>query len=129
MSWNGYCCNCGTEMMMSQALYERRTKDKRDFFCPNGHEQHFTGKSKDEKRIDELEVEKLRLERDIAALNRTVRQGLDRKFKCPIAYCKRSEKHKHLLRFHLEIVHGAKFKNRLLPEDAGASAHGDMGIN
>lgn len=53
---------------MEAALQARRLKDRRDFWCPNGHSQHYTGKSDEAKRIEELEralaAEKSRADRE-----------------------------------------------------------------
>lgn len=38
------CCNCGVEHKMTKALYEYRLKDHDEFYCPNGHSQHFMTK-------------------------------------------------------------------------------------
>lgn len=125
-NWEGTCYLCGTEMSMSKVLYEKRIKDKRDFWCPNGHEQSFVGKNKEEKKIDELEVEKLRLKREIAALQNRVDEHSD--FRCPMGYCSYSSHYKPTLRKHMESKHSVSFDRRMLPAKAGADAHGDMGI-
>jgi hypothetical protein len=39
------CIGCGVEFAMPEALNAERVRDKQNFYCPNGHEQHFTGKS------------------------------------------------------------------------------------
>lgn len=49
------CCSCGVEFCMPTHLYEQRVKDHGWFYCPNGHQQHFTGKTEEEKKIDRLE--------------------------------------------------------------------------
>lgn len=37
------CCNCGVVFAMPESLYKRaRESDQVWFFCPNGHQQHFT---------------------------------------------------------------------------------------
>jgi hypothetical protein len=40
---------------MERHLYETRQQDHGTFYCPNGHGQHFTGKTDDERRIAALE--------------------------------------------------------------------------
>lgn len=36
------CFRCGAPIVMPKAQYEQRLDDGRSFWCPNGHEQHFT---------------------------------------------------------------------------------------
>lgn len=43
------CCNCHMTFAMSEAFYRARRDDKEWFYCPAGHQQHFTGKSEEEK--------------------------------------------------------------------------------
>lgn len=58
-TWSGFkatdCCVCGVGFAMESGLYDQRRKDHAQFYCPNGHGQHFAGKTDDEKRIAELE--------------------------------------------------------------------------
>lgn len=49
------CFSCGVEFAMSDDMYAQRLKDHGSFYCPNGHSQHFTGQTPDQKRIAELE--------------------------------------------------------------------------
>jgi hypothetical protein len=49
------CCNCGIGFCLPTPLYEARKKDHGTFYCPNGHGQHYIGKTDDEKKIDRLE--------------------------------------------------------------------------
>ena len=40
------CCNCGVIFGMGVASHTRFVRDKSlEFFCPNGHPQHFLGES------------------------------------------------------------------------------------
>lgn len=48
------CGGCGTAFAMTSAMYERRKNDHKSFWCPNGCERHFTGKSEADKLRDEL---------------------------------------------------------------------------
>lgn len=52
------CCNCHMDFGMTQELYEARKKDHDWFYCPAGHKQYFTAKSKEEKLRDEVAREK-----------------------------------------------------------------------
>lgn len=36
-----YCCDCGIEFGIPRHLYDQRHRDGRNFYCPNGHCQHF----------------------------------------------------------------------------------------
>lgn len=51
------CYRCAVKFGMPDSIYERRKADHDSFWCPNGHEQHFTGQTPDQKRIAELERE------------------------------------------------------------------------
>jgi hypothetical protein len=58
-TWAGFktieCCRCATGFAVEAGLYEQRRQDHESFWCPNGHEQHFTGKTVDQRRIEQLE--------------------------------------------------------------------------
>jgi hypothetical protein len=43
------CCNCHTRFAMTQQLNAQRRADHENFYCPNGHGQHYTGESEAEK--------------------------------------------------------------------------------
>jgi hypothetical protein len=50
------CCNCGIPFMMPKyhrnMLYREKGKN---FYCPNGHGQHFTGPTEEQKLKDEIQ--------------------------------------------------------------------------
>ncbi len=48
------CCNCGIPFMFSSSKKKELLSSKETFFCPNGHAQHYTGKSEAEKLQDKL---------------------------------------------------------------------------
>ena len=50
------CANCGITFCLTRTLYERRSRDGRDFWCPNGHVNVYRP-TEDQKRIAELEAE------------------------------------------------------------------------
>ena len=52
------CCECHTRFAMSHALKTQRLEDKKNFYCPNGHGQHYTGKSEEERLTEQLAREK-----------------------------------------------------------------------
>ena len=65
------CCVCGIEFGMPTGYYGDRKKDHKSWSCPNGHRQHFTGKTDAEKLQEQLERERrtkqwLQEERDAA---------------------------------------------------------------
>ncbi len=47
--WSVECFRCGTPFALSKDFYENRIADKRSWYCPNGHQQHFIGKTDKEK--------------------------------------------------------------------------------
>lgn len=59
------CCNCGMTFAMTQDFKNRRLKDKKPFYCPGGHGQHYMGKSEEQKLQDELN--RVRNQRDAEA--------------------------------------------------------------
>lgn len=46
------CCNCGVLFAMPEDLVKklRRQAESGSFYCPNGHAQHYMGKSEEQKR-------------------------------------------------------------------------------
>ncbi len=52
-----YCCKtgCGVAFGMPADLQQRRLNDRGTFHCPNGHPQHYTGKSDIEKAKERTE--------------------------------------------------------------------------
>src|SRR4051812_3178393 len=57
-TWSGFqatdCCICGVGFAMETGLYAQRRADRKSFWCPNGHSQHFTGETDDERQIAHL---------------------------------------------------------------------------
>jgi hypothetical protein len=51
------CYLCRVRFAISDDLYRQRVNDRRTLWCPNGHDQHFTGKTQDQRRIEELQAE------------------------------------------------------------------------
>lgn len=64
------CCACAVVFGMAPALHAQRLKDHEWFYCPNGHKQHYTGETDEQRRIKELERqvanEKARAERAVS---------------------------------------------------------------
>jgi len=52
------CCNCGVMFALTQELKNELLSSKRDFYCPNGHRQHYLGES------DDAKIKRLQRERD-----------------------------------------------------------------
>lgn len=74
------CYRCGTAFWIEGALYQRRCNDHASFWCPNGHEQHFTGESADKRRIRELE-QRIATEQEEAARQRRMREHAETRLK------------------------------------------------
>lgn len=49
------CCNCGMQFAMTEDFQRRRREDRKSFYCPAGHVQHYTGPSEAQKLKIELE--------------------------------------------------------------------------
>lgn len=49
------CCTCGCVVAMESTQYDQFIASHKIFYCPNGHGQHFTGKSEAEKRAEKAE--------------------------------------------------------------------------
>jgi DNA gyrase/topoisomerase IV subunit B len=58
----GACITCGVQIVMPAQLKEKKLKDQTNFFCINGHAQHYTGESEEAKLKRALEFEKNRRE-------------------------------------------------------------------
>lgn len=102
-----HCCNCGVPFGLPTDLREQRLRDRGTFWCPNGHAQHYTGKT-DAQKLREaneaLERERRRTQatRDLLRAeersHRTTRGHVTRKRKelskvkagvCPVDGCHR----------------------------------------
>lgn len=49
------CCNCGMSFAMTTDFMRRRRDDRKMFYCPAGHPQHYTGKTEAQKLKEDLE--------------------------------------------------------------------------
>lgn len=115
------CCNCGVVFAMSETLYDRCRKQSsaapgptRNFYCPNGHEQHYIGRNREQ----ELEEQRDRArneaatraaERDQAEASARAHKGAATKARkraaaavCPVPGCGRSFVQ---LRRHMQAKH------------------------
>ncbi len=59
------CITCGVVTGLTEGYYDQRVQDHKNYYCPNGHSQHFVAKSD----ADLLREEKERHERTLARLN------------------------------------------------------------
>jgi hypothetical protein len=81
------CCNaeCGVQWAMTDEYIARRRKDHAWFYCPSGHQQHYSGETPEEKRIRELEAEKEKFQRwhagarQDATIEREARKSVERR--------------------------------------------------
>lgn len=48
------CCNCGVAFGLDDDHYKRLRASHDWFYCPNGHQQHFTGKTEAERLREQL---------------------------------------------------------------------------
>src|SRR5688572_24536546 len=56
------CITCGIEFGMPVEYVQQRKKEKSNYFCPNGHQQHYISKTEAELLKEELDKEKKRRE-------------------------------------------------------------------
>lgn len=55
------CCNCGVVFGISAYHNKQFLESHKWFYCPNGHPQHYTGKTEAEKLSEQLAEEKRKL--------------------------------------------------------------------
>lgn len=48
------CCNCGMTFGVESNYDAARREDHKDFYCPAGHPQHYTGKTEAQKLREQL---------------------------------------------------------------------------
>jgi hypothetical protein len=116
------CHSCGVPFALSADQYNQRIKDRKDFYCPNGHGQHFLDKTEEEKLREQLEAEKRNVawqktqreaaEKSVIAMRGQVtkaRNQLDRVKNGVCPCCKRSFEnlHRHMQTKHPEWSPGA----------------------
>lgn len=79
------CCNksCLQPFALTTAFKSARVKDKRTFWCPNGHPQSFTGETAEDRLRKNVEVLQTRLgfrDAEISQL-RNSRAGVERRLR------------------------------------------------
>lgn len=62
------CISCGIPFAAPKQWRQERINDHRRFYCPNGHEQHYTGKTEAERLRDELARTKAQLDQKSARI-------------------------------------------------------------
>lgn len=65
-----HCINCGVAFAMPADFDEELRKSHKIFHCPNGHQQHYTGKSEAEKLKEQLEKERQEKEHQLKCRER-----------------------------------------------------------
>jgi len=112
------CCECGLPFAMTKEFKDRRVKDHGWFYCPSGHQQHYTGKTEEQKLREQLERAEIqrdharseaeRQRRAAAAARGQVTKAKNRAAKgiCPHPECKRSfvDVARHVKSKHPEMV-------------------------
>lgn len=58
------CITCGVKFAIPEYYLDYRKKDHKNFHCPNGHQQHYNGKS-DLDTINELKAEVAELKKTL----------------------------------------------------------------
>lgn len=118
------CCNCGVLFAMTQEFIDRKREqaESSTFYCPNGHPQHYLGKSlkdqlKEAKRRTESAEENARLAWQQHDIEYEKRKELQREANlarrraqaalCPVPGCKKRLQNldRHLHTVHPEFVH------------------------
>jgi hypothetical protein len=56
------CISCGVMFAIPVSLQARLKDTHRNFYCPNGHDQHYVGKTEEEKLREKLETEQRNVE-------------------------------------------------------------------
>jgi DNA-binding transcriptional regulator YiaG len=59
------CYKCSVPFGMTQELQEKRRSDGKSFWCPNGHEQHYTGGKTAKQLREELEKKNEEIQRGL----------------------------------------------------------------
>lgn len=110
------CITCGCVIGLEGIYYDERLKDHRTYHCPNGHTQHFTGESDEERAKRLLREEQARHQRTLERANRieAEKNKLERKLKrvdkgvCP--QCNRTFAN---LTRHMSCKHGVGIDGKI----------------
>jgi 3-hydroxy-3-methylglutaryl CoA synthase len=110
------CYACDAPILMSDARYRALLQSKQDFWCSNGHKQHFLGETEDQKRIRQLE-EQLRFTQ-----RRLSEEPEDASyFRCCHPRCRFRHKARRVVLMHMRDCERAE-KPKRLPAKAGPDA-------
>ena len=52
------CISCGVEICLPSDFYDNRLETKKDYYCPNGHSQHFVSKTREQELREQVERER-----------------------------------------------------------------------
>lgn len=66
------CISCGIVFGMDRGLDLQRREDHKAFFCPNGHQQYYSGKMPAEKERDEARARAERFETQLADMRQAM---------------------------------------------------------
>ncbi len=56
------CCDCGVLFGTEAGYDDRRRKDRKSFYCPNGHAQSYTGPTAEQRLRERMEMTERQLE-------------------------------------------------------------------
>lgn len=88
------CCECGVHIIMDAEHMKQLRRDHSWFYCLNGHNQHFTGKTDADRLRDvEQELERERLRRQTAAAERDHQERRVRAYKGKLTTIKKRVAH------------------------------------
>lgn len=124
------CPDCGVVFDVPDNFIAARQKDHRSFYCPSGHSMSY-GKSKEEKRIADLELALSRTRRETSERFHDVlverEEWKELAKRCPLCgelVAQRLRVHENIvarLDQHLRDEHGAVDRRRLLTVGDGAA--------
>lgn len=132
MSYTLECSNCGVSFCMPDHMAYSRKRDHDTFYCPNGHSQHFPGKTEEERKIASLEKS-----REVAweRVNEEAQRATtlaDAHRSCPLCLARSPRRprwgdtedwiasHRTWLREHLKEDHKAQPVRKQIAEKVGA---------
>jgi hypothetical protein len=65
-----FCSKCDVLYGLTEEFVQARRKNHETFYCPNGHEWHYSGENTEERLKRELREERERKERECSRANR-----------------------------------------------------------
>lgn len=79
------CCDCGVLFGLEVGYDDRRHEDKKSFYCPNGHPQHYIGKTQAQRLQEQLDAARSLAERE-ANRRRYAEQNAEHERRSAAAY-------------------------------------------